>query len=125
MDDHSAPDTAALEAVVQDYFRGMYEGDVERLRGIFSEKCWLFGETREGSVHLPLAGFLELIATEPVPKAAGEPFDMRLAALDRTGSVAMAKAEVCHQGSHYTDYLMLQQTADGWRIVSKAFFCPD
>lgn len=49
---------------------------------------------------------------------------MRLISLDRTNSVAMTKAEVRYQGRRYTDYLMLQKTAAGWRIVSKAFFCP-
>jgi hypothetical protein len=50
---------------------------------------------------------------------------MRLVTLDRTNSVAMAKVEVRYQDRHYTDYLMLQKTAAGWSIVSKAFYCPD
>jgi hypothetical protein len=50
---------------------------------------------------------------------------MRLVTLDRTNSVAMAKVEVRYQGRQYTDYLMLQKTAVGWSIVSKAFYCPD
>jgi hypothetical protein len=85
----------------------------------------LFGENHSGSLEFPLAGFLELIESEPVPKAEGEPFDMRLVTLDRTNSVAMAKVEVRYQGRQYTDYLMLQKTAVGWSIVSKAFYCPD
>jgi hypothetical protein len=125
MSDGSDPETTAIEAVVQDYFIGMHEGDVERLRRIFNPQCWLFGENNSGTLEIPFAGFLELIGSEPVPKAEGEPFDMRLVSLDRTNSVAMAKAEVRYQGSRYTDYLMLQKTAAGWSIVSKAFFCPD
>jgi hypothetical protein len=125
MDARSDTETTAIEAVVQDYFLGMYEGDVERLRRIFNPQCWLFGENHSGSLEFPLAGFLDLIQSEPVPKTEGEPFDMRLVSLDHTGSVAMAKVEVRYQGRRYTDYLMLQETATGWSIVSKAFFCPD
>jgi hypothetical protein len=125
MDDRSDPETAAIEALVQDYFLGTYEGDVERLRRIFNPRCWLFGEDRSGSQELPLAGFLDFIASEAVPKAEGEPFDMRLRSLDRTSAVAVAKVEVRYQRRRYTDYLMLQKTAAGWSIVSKAFFCPD
>jgi hypothetical protein len=125
MDDRSDSETAAIEALAQDYFLGMYEGDVDRLRRIFNPQCWLFGENRNGSHEFPLAGFLDQIASEPVPKAEGEPFDMRLVSVDRTGAVAIAKVEVRYQGRRYTDYLTLQKTAAGWRIVNKAFFCPD
>ena len=125
MDGRSEPETAAIGALVQDYFLGMYEGDVERLRRIFNPNCWLFGENHSGSLEFPLAGFLDLIGSEPVPKVEGEPFDMRLVSLDRTSSVAMSKVEVRYQSRQYTDYLMLQKTAVGWNIVSKAFFCPD
>ena len=125
MGDRTDPEAAAIEALVQDYFLGMYEGDVDRLRRIFNPQCWLFGENRNGSHEFPLAGFLDQIASEPVPKAEGEPFDMRLVSVDRTGAVAIAKVEVRYQGRRYTDYLTLQKSAAGWRIVNKAFFCPD
>jgi protease I len=125
MDDRSDPETPAIEALVDDYFRGMYEGDVARLQRIFNPQCWLFGENPRGTHEFPLAGFLDQIGSEPVPEAEGEPFDMRLESVDRTESVAIAKVRVRYQGRRYTDYLMLQKTAAGWRIVSKAFFCPD
>ena len=125
MDDRTDPETTAIEALVQDYFLGMYEGDVERLRRIFHPQCWLFGESRGESHEFPLSGFLDQIASVPVPKAEGEPFDMHLVSIDRTGSVAMAKVEVRYQGRRYTDYLTLQKAAVGWSIVGKAFFSLD
>ena len=120
--DRTDPETAAIEMLVQDYFLGMYEGDVERLRRIFHQQCWLFGESRGESHEFPLSGFLDQIASEPIPKAVGEPFDMRLVSIDRTGSVAIAKVEVRYQSRRYTDYLTLQKAAVGWSIVGKAFF---
>ena len=118
-------EAAAIEALVQDYFFGMYEGDVERLRRIFHPQCWLFGENRNGSHEFPLSGFLDQIASEPVPKAEGEPFDMRLVSLDRTGSVAAAKVAVRYRGRQYTDYLTLQKTTADWSIVGRLFFSLD
>jgi hypothetical protein len=118
-------ETAAIEALVQDYFLGMYEGDVERLRRIFHPQCWLFGENRSGNHEFPISGFLDQIASEPVPKAEGEPFDMHLVSIDRTGSVAVAKVEVRYQGRRYTDYLTLQKAAEEWSIVGKLFFSLD
>ncbi len=125
MSDRADPEAAAIEALAQEYFSGMYEGDVERLRRIFNPQCWLFGQNRSGHHQFPLSGFLDQIGSEPAPKAVDEPFNMRLVSFDRTASVAMAKVEVRYQNRRYTDYLMLQMTGDGWRIVGKAFFCPD
>lgn len=125
MEDRTDHENAAIEALAQDYFLGMYEGDVGRLQRIFNPQCWLFGENRSGCHEFPLAGFLNQIASEPVPKAVGEPFEMRLVSVDRTGSIGTVKVEVRYQGRRYTDYLMLQKTAQGWSIVSKAFFGTD
>jgi hypothetical protein len=125
MDDGSDLESATIEALVQDYFLGMYEGDVERLRRIFHPQCWLFGENRGGSHEFALSGFLDQIASESAPKAEGEPFDMRLVSIDRTGSVAVTKVEVRYQGRQYTDYLTLHKTAVEWHIVGKLFFTLD
>lgn len=125
MENRDDLESAAIEALFQDYFLGIYEGDVERLKRIFHPQSWLFGENPRGCHQFPAAGFFEQIGVGPAPKSEGEPFDMHLVSVDRTGSVAVAKAEVRFQGRHLTDYLMLQKTEDGWIIVSKAFFSPD
>ena len=122
MNERTDNETSAIEAVVQDYFLGMYEGDVERLRRIFHPQCWLFGESRGGNHEFPVSGFLDQFASQPAPKAEGEAFDMRLVSIDRTRSVAVVKDEVLYQGRQYTDYLMLQKTDAGWMIVNKTFF---
>ena len=124
-DDRTDPETTAIEALAQDYFLGTYEGGVERLRRIFHPRCWLFGERGGESQAFPLSCFLEFIETEPAPKTEREPFDMRVASIDRTGSVAVTKVEDRYQGRWYTDYLMLQKAAEGWRIVAKAFITLD
>ena len=69
MNERTDNETSAIEAVVQDYFLGMYEGDVERLRRIFHPQCWLFGESRGASRAFPVSGFLDKFANEPAPKA--------------------------------------------------------
>lgn len=122
MDNQSDPETTAIEVLAQDYFLGMYEGDVERLRRIFHPQCWLFGRSRGACHEFPVSGFIDQIASEPVPKVEGEPFDMGVVSIDRTGTVAVVKVEVLYQGRRYTDYLMLQKTGQGWSIVSKTFF---
>ena len=124
-DNSGDPDAAAIEALVDDYFGGIHEGDVARLERIFNPRCWLFGENRNGSHEFPLSGFLEQIGGGPSPKAVGEPFDMRLLSLDRSGPVAVVKLEVCYQDRRYTDYLTLQKSEGRWQVVGKLFYCPD
>lgn len=125
LEDRNETESGAIEATVQDYFLGMYEGDVERLKRIFHPQCWLFGENPRGSHAFPVEGFIDQIAGEPIPKAEGEPFDMRLLSLDRSGPVAVAKVAVRYQGRRYTDYLTFQRAYARWRIVGKLFFTPD
>ena len=125
MTDPIDPERAAIEAVVQDYFLGMYQGDGARLARIFHPQCWLFGENPNGCHAFPVAGFIEQMTSGTPPKAAGEPFDMTLVALDRTGSVATAKLAVRYQGRRYTDYLTLQKAEGAWQVVGKLFYTED
>ena len=115
----------AIAALVDDYFRGIYESDAERLRGIFDPRCWLFGENLNGSHAFPLEGFIEQVGSAPAPKNEGEAFEMQLLSLDRSGPVAVVKLAVRYQGRHYTDYLTLQKTEGQWKVVGKLFYCPD
>lgn len=125
MNNRTDPEGDAIDALVQDYFHGMYEGDADRLQRIFHPQCWLFGENRGGCHEFPLSGFIDQISSEPAPKDEGEPFDMHLVSIDRAGSVAVVKVEVRYQSRRYTDYLTLQKTTKGWSIVNKAFFSLD
>lgn len=125
MNNRADPERAAIEELVEHYFLGMYEGDVERLRRIFHPQCWVYGERRGETREFPLAGFLEYVETAPVPKAEGEPFDMGIISIDRSGTTAVVKVEDRYQGGHFTDYLTLLKTAEGWRIVNKTFFSED
>ncbi len=118
----SETDNGAIERIVEDYFLGMYEGDVDRLKRIFHEQCWLFGERKGDKREFPVQTFFDYVAGAPNPKEQGEAFDMRIVSVSRTGSVAVVEVEDLYQGGHFTDYLTLMETADGWRIVNKAFF---
>ncbi len=116
---------AAIEAVVEAYFQGMYRGEADRLRGIFHEQAWLFGERRGEARSFPAADFFAYVEGAPVPEKEGEAYDMAIEQIDRTGTVAMVKVRDLYQGGHFTDYLMLAKGEDGWRIVAKGFFSPD
>ena len=115
----------AIEKLVEEYFHGMYEGDVDRLKAIFHEDCRLFGERKGKKRELSASDFLAYVANAPVPKDQGEAFDMTLVSINQTGPVAVAHVEDLYQGGRFTDYLTCMETDDGWKIVNKAYFSAD
>jgi hypothetical protein len=114
-----------IQALVHEYFHGMYEGDVDRLKAIFHPDCRLYGERKGEKREFPLSDFLGYVADAPVPKDEGEAYEMELISIDRTGPVAIAHVKDLYQGGHFTDYLTCMETADGWKIVNKAFYSKD
>jgi hypothetical protein len=116
---------AAIEAIVHEYFHGMYEGDAERLKAIFHEDCRLFGEHKGEKSESHVSDFLAYVASAPVPKNEGEPYDMELLSIDLTGPVAVAHVKDLYQGGRFTDYLTCMETDQGWKIVNKAFYSRD
>lgn len=116
---------APVEALVHEYFHGMYEGDVDRLKAIFHEDCRLYGERKGEKRDFPVSGFFDYVASAPVPKDEGEPYDMEIVSINRTGPVAVVHVKDLYQGGHFTDYLTCMETDQGWRIVNKAFYSED
>lgn len=114
-----------IEAVVEEYFRGMYEGDVERLKRIFHPESWLYGERKGKKSAFPVSGFFEYVDHVPVPGDVGEAYEMSIKSIDRAGPIAVVRVEDLYQGAHYTDFLTLMETDDGWRIVNKAYHSED
>ncbi len=104
--------------------------------GFASESAWCYHHqggcegARDGSSRNPQrrCRYIDgrtIVGGRADPEAEGEPFDMRLVSLDRTGSVAAAKVAVRYRGRQYTDYLTLQKAAVDWSIVGKLFFSLD
>jgi hypothetical protein len=92
-------DRSTVEAVVQHYFDGLYEGDADRIGEIFhptADLRWL----EKGELQ---------VLTVP---------DW----LDRSDeSTAFIKVRCQLPPRYFTDYLVAMKLADGWRIVSKSY----
>ena len=66
-------DRAAIEAVVQTYLDGLYEGDVEKLASAFHPTSSLTYEENGALTPLPRDQWLEAVRTRPSPKSRGLP----------------------------------------------------
>ncbi len=113
---------AAIEAVVQTYLDGLYEGDVEKLGAAFHPVSHLYCE-RDGEVaDLPRERWFEMVRNRPSPAASGLERADRILLIDVSGpETAMVKVACQIPPRYFTDYLVLNRTKAGWRIVSKVF----
>ena len=119
----SVQDQAAIQATIQTYFDGLYQGDVSLLADTFDPSATVCGYGGDGTLKtLSLEQFLGFVKSLPIPSNNGEPFDMEVLSIDISGTVAAAKVRDLYQGRDFTDHLHLIKRSDGnWRIFGKVF----
>ena len=117
-------DLQAIEALMDEYFRILHEGDVEGTRGMFLPECGLFSPQPDGSVmHMTLLSYLGAVASRTAPKDAGYPRFGRVVSVDQSSDrTAFVKVECAVQPRYFTDYLTLVKVDGRWRISSKVYF---
>ncbi len=119
--DEEYKDLELIVETVTDYFLGMYESDIERLKRAFAEEALVIGYYQGFKSFLTLDQFADFVKGAPVPKENGEPYDMKIVSLDITVNVAVVKVEDLYQGLKFTDYLSLLKIEEKWLIVNKTF----
>jgi hypothetical protein len=114
-------DTELINQTVEHYFKGMYHGDVERLKKAFHPQALVIGYFDGNLAFNSLDQFLGFIKAAPVPSGKGEEYDMRIVSMDITGAVGIVKVADLYQGRRFTDYLSMLKEGDNWVIINKAF----
>lgn len=108
-------------AVVDEYFTGIYRGDVDRLAATFHPRAILGGEVKGEPYYKPVTEYLEGVRTRKSPSALGEPFAMEVRSIEVHGEVALAKARLRMLGNDYVDFLSFVRVDGRWLIVAKVF----
>jgi hypothetical protein len=115
-------DRSTVEAVVKNYFDGLYEGDAEKLGAVFHSSAdlrWL--EKGELQV-LTVPDWLDRVRKRPSAKAEGKPREDFIVTIDRSDEqTAFIKVRCQLPPRYFTDYLVAMKLNDGWRIVSKSY----
>jgi hypothetical protein len=110
-------DYEAIIGVLNDYFDGLYNGDVSKLRRIFHDDAVLKGsdyrKTRDE--------WLDAVANRPIPRNEGVEFNFNIQSLEIVGDQAMAKVDAPLLAAHFIDFLGLLKEEGQWRIVNKMF----
>jgi hypothetical protein len=115
-------DRSSVEAVVRQYFDGLYEGDADKLGEIFHPSAdlrWL--EKGELQV-LTVPDWLDRVRKRPSAKTEGKSRDDFIVTIDHSDEVtAFIKVRCQLPPRYFTDYLVAMKLKDGWQIVSKSY----
>ncbi len=115
-------DRSSVEAVVQGYFDGLYEGDADKLGAIFHPSADLRWVEKGELKVLTVPDWLAVVRKRPSAKAEGKPRDDFIVTIDRSdGSTAFIKVRCQLPPRYFTDYLVAMKLAEGWQIVSKSY----
>ena len=118
---HAEP-YAAIAAVVQDYFDGLYASDSRKLRGVFHPLATYTCATEKPLLHMGMADYFALVDKRPSPQSRGEQRRDRIVSLEIAGpDAAFARVE-CAIGPRFcTDLLTFVRVDGRWLIMAKVF----
>jgi hypothetical protein len=111
----------ARQALMQRYFRGIHEGDVEALREVFHRDARIEDAYAGGLRSRSVEQYLSAVASRQSPNAAGEPLRMQVLSIEAHAGIATVGAELRFLGGHYYNALSLLDCDGRWRIVHKLF----
>ncbi len=116
-------DIKAIEAVLQTYFDGLYEGDTSKLAAAFHETADLRSVAADGSLAvLPRTQWLDGVKSRASAKSQGLERRDWVVSIDRSGpGTAFAKVQCQIPPRYFTDYLALAKVGGAWKVVSKTF----
>jgi hypothetical protein len=115
-------DRSTIEALIADYFDGVYEGDVDKLSAVFHPSADLRGLENGELLVRTVPDWLDRMRKQPSAKAEGKPREDFVVTIDRSDeSTAFVKLRCQVPPRYFTDYLVAMKLGDGWRIVSKSY----
>jgi hypothetical protein len=106
-------------ALEEYYFKGSYEGDLNKLNHIFHPGTLLFGDVKGQAYAKTLTEWLSIVANRQSPKDSGKPFKGDILNIKVVNSVAIAEVQVKAFDLLYHDFLSLHKINDNWVIVNK------
>lgn len=107
------------EVLENNYFKGIYEGDVVLLTSAFHHDALLFGDIKGQPYAKTLAQYIDGVKNRQSPKDSGKPFKGEVLSLHIVNSIAVAQAKVTMYDFIYHDILSFHKINGNWVIVNK------
>ncbi len=115
-------DFAAVAAVLQDYFDGLYNSDTGLLARVFHPKAVYVSATEDTLIYRTMAEYFPIVAAREPPAARGEPRADRIVEITFSGPKTATARVNCAIGPRYfTDCLTLILDEARWQVISKVF----
>lgn len=111
-----------ITALLQVYFDGLYEGDLDKFGQIFHENAHLYCTDGNTVTDLPREAYFEMIRGRESAANLGLTRHDRIISIHKAGpNTALATVNCALPPRYFTDYLTLMRDANGWQIISKSF----
>lgn len=111
-----------IEAVLTDYFDGLYHCDTERLGRVFHPGAIYATADEHPFLRRDMADYFEVIRQREPPSDRRDPRDEHVDSIEFAGStVAFARVRCSFGGRDFTDFLTFVFTEDRWQIIAKVF----
>ena len=108
--------------LLQDYFDGLYDGDLDKFGRLFHPNSRLYLTDGATVTDLSRDRYFEMIAARRSPRDQGLRRHDRILSIHKAGpDTALATVNCAMPPKYFTDYLTLLRTTDGWQIISKTF----
>ncbi|MCX7272408.1 MAG: nuclear transport factor 2 family protein [Burkholderiales bacterium] len=118
----STTERSAIEASIQTYFDGLYEGDADKLASVFHETSALTWEQDGKVTVLARDAWLDAVRTRPSAKSRNLVRDDAILMLDQSGpATAFVKVKCQIPPRYFHDYLNLLKIDGKWIIVQKIY----
>jgi hypothetical protein len=112
-------DSSAIAATLNNYFKGIYEGDTTLLGSVFYRGSLLFGDVKGQPYYKTLPEYLTGVKNRQSPKDSGKPFKGAIISIEIINSIAIAKVSVQMYEFNYSELLSFHKIDDKWVIVNK------
>lgn len=116
------PAYADVEAVLANYFDGLYRSDTTALRCVFHPAALYASATGGTLLTLGMEEYFPIVDRRPSPASRGDARTDRVIAIEFVGPVtALAKVQCSILPRHFTDLLTLLFVDGRWQVISKVF----
>lgn len=115
-------DFQALQALIQDYFDALYEGDTEKFARVFHPAARLYTSGPDGVISLDFESYMARVAGRPSSASRGDARDDEIVSLVIPApTIAHAVVKDCYLPSHFVTYLAFVKEGGRWVIVAKTW----
>ncbi|TKC04765.1 nuclear transport factor 2 family protein [Pedobacter polaris] len=110
---------AITEMLEKYYFKGIYEGDVDKLKQVLNPGALLFGDVKGQAYAKTLDQYLDAVQHRQSPKDSGKLFKGTITSIHVINSIAIARVRVKMYEFNYEDFLSFHKLDNRWVIVNK------